>query len=270
MTDRSRDTGITHNRQSTRITAPSAQAGGAERGQPPAIDHASRVGTMFDGIAPRYDLLNRLMSAGQDGRWRAVAVAAMRPVAAGPLLDIGVGTGDLAFAMRRRFPRNPVTGIDLSGRMMGVARDKANARGDGASVALARGDVQRLPFPDRSFSGAATAFTLRNVAELPAALAEIERVLRPGAPFVCLEITRPAGGLRARLFTAYFRHLLPRITGVISRSPDAYRYLPQSVDRFVSGPQLAAALRDAGFERVRMRRFWPGPVTLHAGRRGSR
>lgn len=226
---------------------------------------AGTVGRMFDRIAGRYDLLNRLMSAGQDGRWRTAAVRALAPLGPGPLLDIGVGTGDLSFAMRRWARRSPVVGMDLSRGMMNVAREKCAARGEGR-IALAQGDVLRLPFADGSFAGAATAFTFRNVADLPGALAEMRRVLQPGAPFAILEITRPRGGLMAQLFRFYFQQVMPRFAGVVSGDPGAYRYLPASVERFVTGDDLAEAMHRAGFEEVRMRRFWPGAVTLHVGR----
>jgi demethylmenaquinone methyltransferase/2-methoxy-6-polyprenyl-1,4-benzoquinol methylase len=226
---------------------------------PEQREKARSVGAMFDGIAPRYDLMNRLISAGQDQRWRRVTVSALAPLPPGSLLDIGAGTGDLALALQRRYPRRDVIGLDLSAGMLSVARSKSRA------LSLALGDTLRLPFADTSFAGAATAFTLRNVADIDAALAEIQRVLRPGAPFACLEITRPDGGALAPLFTLYFRHLVPRAGALIARRGGAYRYLPESVDRFLSGGELLAAMRSAGFRDVRMRRFWPGPVTLHAG-----
>ena len=222
---------------------------------------ALAVGAMFDAIAGRYDLMNRLMSAGQDVRWRRAAVDALAPLPPGRLLDIGVGTGDLALAMRYRFPERTVTGVDLSIGMLRLALNK------GDDLRLARADVLQLPFAAGTFAGAATAFTLRNVADLGVALAEIRRVLVPGARFACLEITRPRGGAMAALFSLYFRHAVPRIGAVIARSGRAYRYLPASVDRFVTGTQLSAAMRAAGFVDVRMRRFWPGPVTLHVGLR---
>lgn len=222
------------------------------------------VGAMFDSIARRYDLMNRVMSAGQDGVWRRTAVAALAPLPPGPLLDVGIGTGDLAIEMRRHHGARTITGIDLSTGMMQVARAKAELEG-GASLHLARADVLRLPFADATFAGVATAFTLRNVADLGAALREIRRVLQPGAPFVCLEITRPRNGLLGALFTVYFRYAVPLVGAAVSRRSAAYRYLPRSVDRFVTGQQLAAAMRRAGFGRVRLRRFWPGAVTLHVG-----
>ncbi|MGH2584303.1 MAG: ubiquinone/menaquinone biosynthesis methyltransferase [Dehalococcoidia bacterium] len=222
---------------------------------------ALRVSAMFDAIAGRYDLMNRLMSAGQDGRWRRIAVEALGMLPGGPLLDVGVGTGDLALALRRRFSGRAIVGVDLSRGMMQVAEQK------GGDLRLAEADVLHLPFADRTFAAVGTAFTVRNVADLSAALREVRRVLMPGGRFACLEITRPRDGVLARLFNLYFHEAVPRAGGLIAGSPRAYRYLPASVDRFVSGAELATAMRAVGFSAVRMRRFWPGAVTLHLGMR---
>lgn len=231
-----------------------------------AFEQARAVGAMFDAIARRYDLLNRLMSAGQDVRWRRWAAAALTELPLGPLLDLGTGTGDLALALRRGLPERVVLGLDLSAGMLRVGRAKLAARGV-QGVHLLQGDGLRLPFAEATFAGAATAFTLRNVADLGAALHEVWRVLRPGGVFACLEITRPRPGPLATLFGLYFQHLVPVAGGLISGRPAAYRYLPDSVARFVTGEELAAAMMAAGFREVRMRRFWPGAVTLHTGRR---
>lgn len=231
-----------------------------------AFEQARAVGAMFDAIARRYDLLNRLMSAGQDVRWRRWAAAALTELPLGPLLDLGTGTGDLALALHRGLPERVVLGLDLSAGMLRVGRAKLAARGV-QGVHLLQGDGLRLPFAEATFAGAATAFTLRNVADLGAALREVWRVLRPGGVFACLEITRPRPGPLATLFGLYFQHLVPVAGGLISGRPAAYRYLPDSVARFVTGEELAAAMMAAGFREVRMRRFWPGAVTLHTGRR---
>ena len=230
--------------------------------RPHEREQAQRVGAMFDGIAGRYDLMNRLMAAGQDGRWRRIAVRALAPLPPGPLLDIGTGTGDVALALHAAFAGRQVIGLDLAPAMLQIARQKSRD-----SVALARGDVLRLPFADASFAGAATAFTVRNVASLDTALKEIRRVLQPGARFACLEITRPRSGALTTLFNVYFHRIVPRVGAVIAGDGAAYRYLPASVERFVTGEELAGAMRAAGFDEVRLRRFWPGAVTLHVGLR---
>lgn len=232
-------------------------------------EKARAVGAMFDGISRRYDLLNRVMSAGLDGRWRTTAVRTLTALPPGPLLDIGAGTGDLALTMRRCLPAREVVGLDLSAGMLRVGVEKLRARGEGR-VGMAQGDVLQLPLSDESIAGAATAFTMRNVADPVAALAEVLRVLCPGGVFAILEITRPAGGVMARLFNLYFGRVLPRITGLVSGNPAAYRYLPESVERFMSGGELLRAMRSGGFTDVRMRRFWPGAVTLHTGRKPGR
>jgi demethylmenaquinone methyltransferase/2-methoxy-6-polyprenyl-1,4-benzoquinol methylase len=221
---------------------------------------ARAVGAMFDGIAHRYDLMNRLMSAGQDVRWRRIAVRCLTPLPPGPLLDVGTGTGDLALTMRAFVPGRRIVGIDLSRLMMARAGEKS-----GGALERVQADVLHLPHPEATFAGAATAFTVRNVADLGAALVEIRRVLVPGGRLACLEITRPRGGMMAALFGLYFRTVVPRAGRIITRSPNAYRYLPASVDRFVTGEDLTHAMRVAGFRQVRMRRFWPGAVTLHVG-----
>ncbi len=190
----------------------------SERMEQQAREKAEMVAAMFDGIAPRYDLMNRLMSAGQDIRWRRIAVRSLAPLPPGLLLDLGVGTGDLALTLRAAFPARAVVGADLSREMMRVAVAKGHGR-----IALTQADVLRLPFADATFAGTATAFMVRNVADLDSALAEIRRVLIPGGRFACLEITRPRGGVMAGLFNWYFHAVVPRIGGMIAHRPGAYR-----------------------------------------------
>ena len=225
---------------------------------------AAPIAAMFDAIAGRYDLLNRLMSAGQDGRWRRAAVAALTDLPAGPLLDIGSGTGDFAIELGRRQPERLRLALDVSAGMLAIARQKLAADRLAAPVLA---DVTALPLADDSIAGAVTGFTLRNVPELATALGEARRVLQPGAPFACLEITRPRAGVLAALFGFYFGRVVPLIGEALTRRTGAYRYLPASVNRFLTGDELRDQFVAAGFERVRVRRFWPGPVTLHVGRK---
>jgi demethylmenaquinone methyltransferase/2-methoxy-6-polyprenyl-1,4-benzoquinol methylase len=224
-----------------------------------SIEHARRIGEMFGRIARRYDLMNRLMTAGQDQRWRQLAVTAVLAGGARSVLDVGTGTGDLALALAAQPQVERVVGVDIAPPMLALAQRKA---GDGA-LPLALASAAALPFHNASFDAATSAFVVRNIRDLGAALREIRRVLRPGGRYVCLEITRLDDGPRARLFRLYFDHLVPRLGGLIAGDPEAYSYLPDSVHRFLSARELARAMLSAGFTHVCYRYVGPGGVALH-------
>lgn len=222
---------------------------------------------MFDRIAGRYDLMNRLMTAGLDGRWRRAAVAALGLRPGDRVLDLGCGTGDLAVDLLRAFRGNQavlanvrgiggVVGVDVAPAMLRRGAAKA------AGLAPVLADARRLPFGDRTFDAAGTAFTVRNVPDLPAALREVRRVLRPGGRFAVLDLTRPRPSPATRLFRLYTDRLIPLVGGLVSGDRAAYRYLPASVERFLSAEELRTALEAAGFARVSLRRLAPGEVTL--------
>lgn len=227
------------------------------------------VGAMFERIAPRYDLLNRLMSLGLDRSWRRRVVREARPAPGRLALDIGTGTGDLALALARDGRAQHVAGADLSAGMLQVAKHKAESAGVGARISLLQADVAALPFGDGAFDCITTAFMVRNLGDLDAALREMYRVLSDGGRLVVLEITRPAKDLRGRLFSLYFGRIVPVIGGWISGDATAYTYLPASVDHFISAEELAASLTGAGFEGVSFHRLGPGPVALHVATRVS-
>lgn len=229
-----------------------------------SMEHARQVRQMFGRIVPRYDLLNRLMSLGMDGRWRRAATAAAQP-ADGRALDVGAGTGDLALELRRQGAAH-VVGVDFSGEMLAAARAKAAAAGD-ASVSWALADALRLPFPDDTFDCATNAFLLRNLADLPAGLAEMARVLKPGGRLVCLDMTQPPPGLFGSLYRFYFNRLVPLLAGAISGDLAAYRYLPHSLEGFPGATELAAILVDVGLSEVRFRLLAGGTVALHTARK---
>jgi demethylmenaquinone methyltransferase/2-methoxy-6-polyprenyl-1,4-benzoquinol methylase len=214
------------------------------------------VRTMFDRIAPVYDVMNRAMTLGLDRRWRRLAAdAVVRP---GDLvLDAACGTGDLALACVRAGGR--VTGLDFSEPMLERALRKA------PELEWVRGDVLALPFPDQSFDAATIGFGIRNVADLEAGLRELARVVRPGGRLAVLEITRPAGLLRP-FFRLWFDALVP-LAGKVLPGGSAYTYLPASVRRFPGPDDLAAALARAGFEHVSYRLLAGGIVALHVGER---
>ena len=209
------------------------------------------VRSMFDRIAPVYDVMNRVMSAGLDRRWRdAAARAVVRP--GDRVLDACCGTGDLALACTRAGGR--VTGLDFSERMLDRARRKSR------EVKWVRGDLLELPFGDAAFDAATVGFGVRNVADLARGLAELRRVLRRGGRVGILEITRPRG-LLAPFYRLWFDTLVPRLGRVLPGGA-AYAYLPASVRRFPEPDELADLLRAARFENVRYRRFAGGIVAL--------
>jgi demethylmenaquinone methyltransferase / 2-methoxy-6-polyprenyl-1,4-benzoquinol methylase len=215
---------------------------------------AEGVRTMFDRIAPVYDAMNHVMTAGLDRRWRRVAAeAVVRP--GDRVLDACCGTGDFALADARAGGR--VTGLDFSDRMLERARAKSSA------VEWIQGDALALPFEDGSFDAATVGFGVRNLEDLERGLAELRRVLRPGGRLGVLEITRPRGAL-APFYRLWFEKGVPLVGRVVSGS-SAYTYLPASVRRFPGPEDLAGLLREAGFGEVRYRLFARGIVALHLG-----
>jgi demethylmenaquinone methyltransferase/2-methoxy-6-polyprenyl-1,4-benzoquinol methylase len=217
---------------------------------------ADGVRSMFDRIAPVYDLMNRLMTAGLDQRWRRLTVSAV--VSPGDrVLDACCGTGDLALAASRAGAT--VTGLDFAGRMLERARRKS------AAVEWVQGDVLALPFPAGAFDAATVGFGIRNVDDLGAGLRELARVLRPGGRLGILEITRPSGALRP-FFRLWFDVLVP-LAGRLLPGGRAYTYLPASVRRFPGPEDLAELMRQAGFTGIAYRRLAGGIVALHTGER---
>ena len=220
---------------------------------------AEGVQRMFDRIAPVYDAMNRVMTAGLDQRWRRATVReAVRP--GDSVLDACCGTGDLAVAARKA-GAGEVVGVDFSERMLERARRKA------PEVEWIQADVLRLPFEDASFDSAVVGFGVRNVEDLEAGLKELRRVLRPGGRLGILEITKPRGPL-AVFYKLWFDRIVP-LLGRVLPGGAAYTYLPASVRRFPSPEELAALLGTCGFEGVEFRRFAGGIVALHVGEAAS-
>jgi len=216
---------------------------------------ADGVRRMFDRIAPVYDAMNRVMTAGLDRRWRAETVReAVRP--GDRVLDACCGTGDLALAARAA-GAGSVVGLDFSERMLERARAKA------PGLEWVQGDVLSLPFEDDAFDAAVVGFGVRNVEDLEAGLRELRRVLRPGGRLGILEITTPRGVL-APFYRVWFDRVVP-LLGRVLPGGDAYTYLPASVRRFPGPEELADLLRSCGFGSVRFRLFAGGIVALHVG-----
>jgi demethylmenaquinone methyltransferase/2-methoxy-6-polyprenyl-1,4-benzoquinol methylase len=209
---------------------------------------------MFDRIAPVYDVMNRVMTAGLDRSWRRLTVEAV--VQPGDrVLDACCGTGDLGLAAERE--GGIVTGLDFSARMLERARQKSD------SILWVEGDLLALPFDDASFDTATVGFGVRNVSDLEAALAELHRVLRPGGRLAILEITRPRGILKP-FFSLWFDRVVP-LLGKVLPGGKAYTYLPASVRRFPGAEELETLLEAYGFERVRFRLLGGSIVALHTG-----
>jgi len=220
-----------------------------------------RIAGMFDAIAPRYDLLNHLLSAGIDKRWRAAAIRSLNLTGRDTVIDVCCGTADVALAAVRNSSR--VVGVDFSGAMLGLGLQKVKAAGEASRIALVRGDAMRLPVADRSADAVTIAFGIRNVQRPDVACAEMARVLRPGGRLAILEFGVPRIHGIKPLYLWYFTHVLPRIGRAISGHGAAYSYLPASVGTFAPPAEFLATLCAAGFSDARADPLTFGIVYLY-------
>jgi demethylmenaquinone methyltransferase/2-methoxy-6-polyprenyl-1,4-benzoquinol methylase len=237
--------------------------------EPADVDKTpSRIARMFDSIAPRYDLLNHVLSAGLDTRWRARAVDELRLAPSARVLDLCTGTGDLAVATLRKHGAATVVGVDFAGQMLRLARDKVGRLGLERSIRLVRGDATRIPLQDSCCDAVTIGFGIRNVVDPRRALLEIARILRPGGRLAILEFGQPqVPGIRT-LYSWYFRYLLPLVGRTVSRHDSAYSYLPASVGTFPSPPEFSAIIAATGFSQVRAVPLTLGIVYLYVAERG--
>jgi demethylmenaquinone methyltransferase/2-methoxy-6-polyprenyl-1,4-benzoquinol methylase len=227
-----------------------------------------RIAGMFDAIARRYDLLNRVLSAGLDQSWRRRAIRALAPGPEDDVLDLCTGTADMALlATSRDGGPQRVVGVDFSHQMLRRGLGKIQAAGRTSRVTLVRGDAMHIPLPDHSMDAAMLAFGIRNVQEPEAACRELARVLRPDGRVAVLEFGLPARPLFRRAYLAYANHLLPAVGRLVSRHASAYRYLPESVGRFPPPERFAELLRRSGFVHVEIRPLTLGIVYLYVARR---
>jgi demethylmenaquinone methyltransferase / 2-methoxy-6-polyprenyl-1,4-benzoquinol methylase len=231
---------------------------------PVSPSKAEAVRTMFTRIARRYDLMNSLMTGGRHHAWRRKVAESAAGAPAGPVLDLATGTADLALAVRARTPGRFVAGADFSEGMLQVGQAKVRERRV-ARVQLLAADAQALPFRDGAFACVMSAFLLRNLDSLERGLAEMRRVTVRGGRVVTLDIVRPAQALWGAVFGAYFNHVVPAIGALVAGDRQAYTYLPQSVDRFVTPDELAELMEKVGLRDVTYRRFGLGTIALHVG-----
>jgi demethylmenaquinone methyltransferase/2-methoxy-6-polyprenyl-1,4-benzoquinol methylase len=213
---------------------------------------------MFGQIAPRYDLLNRLMTGGQDVGWRRQVIRLAGISRGGRLLDLGAGTGDLAREALRRSPGCQVVAADFTLAMLRVGQSRA-----GPAPHWTGADALRLPFPDATFDALVSGFLLRNVVNLPGALSEQFRVLKPGGRLAALDTTRPSPSLLSPLIRFHMRRVIPLLGELLAGARDAYIYLPSTSERFLAAEDLQEQIEAAGFTQVRFRRLMFGAVAIH-------
>jgi demethylmenaquinone methyltransferase/2-methoxy-6-polyprenyl-1,4-benzoquinol methylase len=224
---------------------------------------SSRIAGMFDAIAVRYDFLNRLLSVGLDKTWRERAVRELNLTGTETVLDLCTGTGDLALAMFGHPPSaRSVIGVDFSGAMLLLAKEKVERVGAGRVIALARGDATHIPLRDSSVDAVTIAFGIRNVEQPEQAFREIARVLKKSGKLAILEFSLPRTPVVRGLYLWYFRHVLPLIGRLVSRHPSAYTYLPESVEAFATPEAFLQQLGRNGFSRPYAIRLAFGAVYL--------
>lgn len=223
----------------------------------------SRVRSIFDRIAGRYDLMNSVMSAGLHHRWRSRAADLARLGPGDSAIDVCCGTGDLALELKRRVgDSGRVVGVDFSPRMLELAREKSGR--EGVTVAYEHGNALELAHPDQSFDAATVGFGVRNLADLGGGIREMARVVRAGGRVVVLEITTPVRPPLSWFYAVWFDRLVP-LLGTVAGDREAYSYLPDSVRRFPPARDLADIMRDAGLTEIRYLILAGGIIAIHAG-----
>ncbi|MGC8657455.1 MAG: bifunctional demethylmenaquinone methyltransferase/2-methoxy-6-polyprenyl-1,4-benzoquinol methylase UbiE [Desulfomonilaceae bacterium] len=229
-----------------------------------AEQRITAVKDMFNSITPHYDLLNRVLSARRDVSWRKFVVTRI-PAQAERILDLATGTGDLAIEIARGLPQGRVTGADFVPKMMEPAQLKTQSKGLSSRINYVAADATKLPFPSHEFDVVTIAFGLRNIPDRFAALQEMKRVVKPGGKLITLEMTFPKSlGLRG-FFKWYLNHVIPTVGGIISGNRQAYSYLPESIQDFLTPDQLSELFKSSGFESVRAFPLTFGLTYVHEG-----
>lgn len=221
-------------------------------------ERATYVQNMFARIARRYDLMNRLMTAGQDVRWKRFVIQLARLKQNSRLLDLGTGTGDLAREARAQFPQATIVAADFTLEMMRVGQERG-------SLDFSSADALRLPFGDSQFDAVVSGFLMRNVVDLQKALQEQHRVLKKGGRIVILDTTRPKKNLLSPLIWLHMHIIIPFLGKLLTGSSEAYRYLPETTEGFVTAENLASRMAAIGFKRINYERLMLGTIAIHWG-----
>jgi demethylmenaquinone methyltransferase / 2-methoxy-6-polyprenyl-1,4-benzoquinol methylase len=221
-------------------------------------ERATYVQGMFTKIARRYDLMNRIMTGGQDVRWRKRVIEQARLRSNASLLDLGTGTGDLAREALAQFPQVKVIASDFTLEMMRVGKENG-------ALNFSAADALHLPHPEGSFDALVSGFLMRNVIDLQKALQEQYRVLRRGGRVVILDTTRPKKNLLSPFIWLHMHFVIPTLGGLLTGEKDAYRYLPETTEGFVTAEEMTARMAAAGFKRINFQRYMFGTIAIHWG-----
>ena len=226
-----------------------------------SLNEKANIGKLFDGIAKTYDKFNHVTSLGIDIWWRNVAIGGMRPVKS--LLDVAIGTGDVAMTAIRKKKAEHVTGIDLSQEMMNIGIGKVMKAGMKSQIDFMFGSALDMPYDDCQFEAVSCAYGIRNFSDLDRGLREMFRVMKPGGQLVILEFSYPKNPVIRWGYNLYFSHIMPFLGKMISKDADAYTYFLNSVKQFIWGDEMVAHLRNAGFRNPKFRTMTFGITTLY-------
>lgn len=224
-----------------------------------------QVASMFDQIAFRYDFLNRFLSIGIDVYWRKVAIKTIADIQPRRILDVATGTGDLAIMTHKYLKPNEIIGIDISGGMLNVGKEKIAKAGLSDVIKLQQGDSEAINFPESSFDAVTVAFGVRNFENLEQGLAEMYRVIRPGGKVMILEFSKPRKVWFKGIYNMYMNIVAPKAGQWLSKNKDAYQYLNQSIKAFPEGETFLHILQSVGFKQTNLKRLSLGICTIYCG-----
>ena len=229
---------------------------------------ASPIAAMFDRISPKYDCLNHLLSLNIDKVWRRKTAKAVAKCQPKTILDLASGTADLAITLAKHNPQAHIVGMDISEKMLEIGKEKVRRQGLESHIELRLGDAATLPFDDNSFDAVTVAFGVRNFEDRARGLSEIHRVLKTNGMVYILEFSMPEKFPIKQLYRLYFKHILPKIGGIVSKDASAYTYLPDSVERFPKPTDFLQELTTQGLIEATMRHFCFGIATLYLATKG--